>query len=183
MKGARGVIINVTGGPDMTLFEVDEACNRIREEVDPNANIIFGSTFEDKLEGKMRVSVVATGIDVVESKKRVLWAAALKLHPSDMCRVRIRGPHWSAQGQIRKRPSSPQRRRPELRLCLPFRRWRHLYPPKRICSNSASLLPLPRPSTECPRCMLREMFCGEVSRPVVLSRRHLRLQSRGMRLP
>ncbi|MCB1530963.1 MAG: cell division protein FtsZ [Rhodospirillales bacterium] len=69
MKGARGVIINVTGGPDMTLFEVDEACNRIREEVDPNANIIFGSTFEDKLEGKMRVSVVATGIDVVESKK------------------------------------------------------------------------------------------------------------------
>jgi cell division protein FtsZ len=64
MKGARGVIINVTGGSDMTLFEVDEACNRIREEVDPNANIIFGSTFDEKLEGRMRVSVVATGIDV-----------------------------------------------------------------------------------------------------------------------
>ena len=63
MKGARGVIINVTGGSDMTLFEVDEACNRIREEVDPNANIIFGSTFDEKLEGRMRVSVVATGID------------------------------------------------------------------------------------------------------------------------
>jgi cell division protein FtsZ len=63
MKGARGVIINVTGGADMTLFEVDEACNRIRDEVDPNANIIFGSTFDDRMDGRMRVSVVATGID------------------------------------------------------------------------------------------------------------------------
>ncbi len=64
MKGARGVLINITGGPDMTLFEVDEAANRIREEVDPEANIIFGSTFDETLEGRMRVSVVATGIDV-----------------------------------------------------------------------------------------------------------------------
>ena len=71
MKGARGVIINVTGGPDMTLFEVDEACNRIRDEVDPNANIIFGSTFDEKLEGSMRVSVVATGIDAASSQKMV----------------------------------------------------------------------------------------------------------------
>ena len=63
MKGARGVLINITGGQDMTLFEVDEAANRIREEVDPDANIIFGSTFDDSLEGRMRVSVVATGID------------------------------------------------------------------------------------------------------------------------
>jgi cell division protein FtsZ len=63
MKGARGVLINITGGTDMTLFEVDEAANRIREEVDPDANIIFGSTFDEKLAGKMRISVVATGID------------------------------------------------------------------------------------------------------------------------
>jgi hypothetical protein len=49
MKGARGVLINITGGLDMTLFEVDEAANRIREEVDPDANIIFGSTFDEKL--------------------------------------------------------------------------------------------------------------------------------------
>jgi len=63
MKGARGVLINITGGPDMTLFEVDEAANRIREEVDPEANIIFGSTFDETLSGKMRISVVATGID------------------------------------------------------------------------------------------------------------------------
>jgi cell division protein FtsZ len=63
MKGAKGVLINITGGLDMTLFEVDEAANRIREEVDPEANIIFGSTFEEGLSGKMRISVVATGID------------------------------------------------------------------------------------------------------------------------
>ncbi|NMM44538.1 cell division protein FtsZ [Rhodospirillaceae bacterium KN72] len=63
MKGARGVLINITGGPDMTLFEVDEAANRIREEVDADANIIFGSTFDENLEGMMRVSVVATGIE------------------------------------------------------------------------------------------------------------------------
>jgi len=63
MRGARGVLINVTGGPDMTLFEVDEAANRIREEVDADANIIFGSTFDEQMEGTMRVSIVATGID------------------------------------------------------------------------------------------------------------------------
>jgi cell division protein FtsZ len=63
MKGAHGVIINVTGGYDMTLFEADEACNRIRDEVDPDANIIFGATFDETLEGKMRVSIVATGIE------------------------------------------------------------------------------------------------------------------------
>jgi len=63
MKGARGVLINITGGNDMTLFEVDEAANRIRSEVDSDAYIIFGSTFDDSLEGHMRVSVVATGMD------------------------------------------------------------------------------------------------------------------------
>jgi cell division protein FtsZ len=63
MKGARGVLINITGGADMTLFEVDEAANRIREEVDADANIIFGSTFDESLEGLIRVSVVATGIE------------------------------------------------------------------------------------------------------------------------
>ena len=63
MKGAKGVLINITGGYDMTLFEVDEAANRIRAEVDPTANIIFGATFNTSMEGKMRVSVVATGIE------------------------------------------------------------------------------------------------------------------------
>ena len=64
MKGARGVLINITGGPDMTLFEVDEAANRIGDEVDADANIIFGSALDQSLEGRIRVSVVATGIDI-----------------------------------------------------------------------------------------------------------------------
>ncbi len=63
MRGAKGVLINITGGFDMTLYEVDAAANEIRAEVDPNANIILGSTFDEALEGRMRVSVVATGID------------------------------------------------------------------------------------------------------------------------
>ena len=63
MKGARGVLVNISGGLDLTLFEVDQAANRIREEVDNEANIIFGSVFDQRLEGRMRVSVVATGID------------------------------------------------------------------------------------------------------------------------
>jgi len=69
MKGARGVLINITGGLDMTLFEVDEAANRVRDEVDPDANIIVGSTFDDSLQGKIRVSVVATGIEVDASQQ------------------------------------------------------------------------------------------------------------------
>ncbi|MGE0503007.1 MAG: cell division protein FtsZ [Rhizobiaceae bacterium] len=65
MKGARGLLISITGGRDLTLFEVDEAATRIREEVDQDANIILGATFDEELEGVIRVSVVATGIDKV----------------------------------------------------------------------------------------------------------------------
>ncbi|MBP9752449.1 MAG: cell division protein FtsZ [Proteobacteria bacterium] len=71
MKGARGVLINITGGYDMTLYEVDEAANRIRDDVDPEANIIFGSTFDEKLNGRMRVSVVATGIGPVAMPQNI----------------------------------------------------------------------------------------------------------------
>src|SRR5438045_7289086 len=77
MKFARGVLINSSFCTDMTLFEVDEAANRIREEVDPDANIIFGSTFDEKLAGRMRISVVATGIDA-----EVAFAAAPSLAPA-----------------------------------------------------------------------------------------------------
>jgi len=68
LKGARGVLINVTGGHDLTLFELDEAANRIRAEVDPDANIIVGSTMDENSDGMMRVSVVATGIDAAASQ-------------------------------------------------------------------------------------------------------------------
>ena len=63
MKGAKGLLISITGGRDLTLFEVDEAATRIREEVDQDANIILGATFDEELEGVIRVSVVVTGID------------------------------------------------------------------------------------------------------------------------
>jgi cell division protein FtsZ len=69
MKGARAVLINITGGMDMALYEVDEAANRIREEVASEANIIFGSTFDPTIEGALRVSVVATGIDAEEVRR------------------------------------------------------------------------------------------------------------------
>ena len=62
MTGAKGILINIAGGADLTLYEVDEAANRIRREVDPEANIIFGASFDESLEGSIRVSVVATGI-------------------------------------------------------------------------------------------------------------------------
>ncbi len=69
IKGAKGVLVNMTGGPDMTLFEADLAVNTIRKEVDSNANIIFGSAFNENMKGKIRISVVATGIDVEDYKK------------------------------------------------------------------------------------------------------------------
>tara|TARA_Y100000590_G_scaffold383322_1_gene453854 strand:+ start:2858 stop:4486 length:1629 start_codon:yes stop_codon:yes gene_type:complete len=67
LKGAKGLIINITGGKDITLYEVDEAANRIKEEVDDEANIIYGTTCDDRLEGVVRVSIVATGIDLDNS--------------------------------------------------------------------------------------------------------------------
>ncbi|MDH3580592.1 MAG: cell division protein FtsZ [Hyphomicrobiales bacterium] len=63
MRGASGLLISITGGNDLTLYEVDEAASRIREEVDPEANIILGATFDKELDGQIRVSVVATGLD------------------------------------------------------------------------------------------------------------------------
>src|SRR5690606_2763190 len=63
MHGARGLLISITGGPDLTLYEVDEAASRIREEVDVDANIILGATYDPNLNGTIRVSVVATGTD------------------------------------------------------------------------------------------------------------------------
>jgi cell division protein FtsZ len=91
MKGARGVLINITGSTDMTLFEVDEAANRIREEVDPEANIIFGSTFDDKLAGKMRISVVATGIDAETSQEQARPAAVAALRTEPVLREAASG--------------------------------------------------------------------------------------------
>ncbi|MGX9427431.1 MULTISPECIES: cell division protein FtsZ [Bradyrhizobium] len=75
MKGARGLLISITGGKDLTLFEVDEAATRIREEVDPDANIIVGATFDETLDGIIRVSVVATGIEQAAIARNAAAAA------------------------------------------------------------------------------------------------------------
>ncbi len=71
MKGAKGLLISITGGKDLTLFEVDEAATRIREEVDQDANIIVGATFDEALDGVIRVSVVATGIEQSQIASRI----------------------------------------------------------------------------------------------------------------
>ena len=90
LRGAKGVLINITGGGDLTLFELDEAANRIREEVDAEANIIVGSTLDVEMGGWMRVSVVATGIDAVEPPEELPRPRRSKPAPQD--RV---GPHQS----------------------------------------------------------------------------------------
>src|SRR5205085_2536993 len=76
MKGARGLLISITGGKDLTLFEVDEAATRIREEVDQDANIIVGATFDEALDGVIRVSVVATGIEQAAVARSISSSAA-----------------------------------------------------------------------------------------------------------
>jgi cell division protein FtsZ len=80
MKGARGLLISITGGKDLTLFEVDEAATRIREEVDQDANIIVGATFDESLDGIIRVSVVATGIEQAAISRNATAAAGTGTH-------------------------------------------------------------------------------------------------------
>jgi cell division protein FtsZ len=79
MKGARGLLISITGGRDLTLYEVDEAATRIREEVDQDANIIVGATFDESLDGMIRVSVVATGIDQASAQWPTVPAAESRI--------------------------------------------------------------------------------------------------------
>ena len=79
MKGARGLLISITGGRDLTLYEVDEAATRIREEVDQDANIIVGATFDEGLDGIIRVSVVATGIDHAAAERPMASAAEVRI--------------------------------------------------------------------------------------------------------
>ncbi|MGB6767505.1 MAG: cell division protein FtsZ, partial [Methyloceanibacter sp.] len=104
IKRASGLLISITGGKDLTLFEVDEAASRIREEADQDANIIVGATLDDSLEGTVRVSVVATGIDntgaahQVESGESGLTELAVKLR-NDSCRIADRAaPPTMAEG-------------------------------------------------------------------------------------
>lgn len=103
MRGAKGVIVSIVGGDDMRLMEVDEAANHIRELVDPDANIIWGSAFNDNLNGKIRVSVVATGIDSEASQN----AAPLTQPFSFASRPAVAVPQTPAQS-AGARPVAPQ---------------------------------------------------------------------------
>ena len=115
LRGARGVLINITGGYDMTLFEVDEAANRIRKEVDEDANIIFGSSVEEDLNGRLRVAVVATGIDAVQPQAVNPVAAGkpegLTLVPSGRAAPPIIGGRAAVPGQPTGPAGQPTQRR------------------------------------------------------------------------
>jgi cell division protein FtsZ len=95
MKGAKGVIISITGGEDMRLMEVDEAASHIKELVDPDANIIWGSAFNNDLGGKIRVSVVATGIEadaVAQPTPAKVFSFPTRRHRPRLCLNRPRKP-------------------------------------------------------------------------------------------
>ncbi len=122
MKGARGLLISITGGNDLTLYEVDEAASRIRQEVDEDANIILGATFDSSLDGIIRVSVVATGIDkpagaldlseqrLAEAGERLRAQAAARAAEQALAAARAQQAQSAAQEQA---PVAPQAYAPE----------------------------------------------------------------------
>jgi len=110
IKRASGLIISITGGRDLMLYEVDEAATRIREEVDEDANIIVGATFDENLEGVVRVSVVATGIDNVAAPRQPQVAGSLTELAG-----RLRNDGQPGAAQVESNAPRPQLRSPPLR--------------------------------------------------------------------
>ena len=107
LHGAKGVLINITGGYDLTLFELDEAANIIREKVDPDANIIVGSTLDTSMEGAIRVSVVATGIDAIASNRAEAPVARRSMASAPLprlCRRRAAAPRADSAEPRREAP-------------------------------------------------------------------------------
>ncbi len=125
IKRASGLIISVTGGKDLTLFEVDEAATRIREEADPDANIIVGANFDDGLQGIVRVSVVATGIDNLDAARQMqpaesaLMELAAKLR-SENRRIADRIERGAPLPQFVASPPRPTAPHPEARPAKPI---------------------------------------------------------------
>ncbi len=122
LRGAKGVLINITGSHDLTLFELDEAANRIREEVDPEANIIVGSTLDPDMQGIMRVSVVATGIDVAAATPAIQAPQAAQVEqpaaqptpaPVAETPAATQQTHFEPQLHAAPPPFEPQARHPE----------------------------------------------------------------------
>ena len=114
MKGARGLLISITGGKDLTLFEVDEAATRIREEVDQDANIIVGATFDETLDGMIRVSVVATGIEQAQIARNQAAAPAVAT-TATATHVCARQSSGRTDRSPARRQCAPGRTRPEAR--------------------------------------------------------------------
>jgi cell division protein FtsZ len=113
LKGAKAVLVNVTGGLDMTLLEVDEAANAIAEQVDTEANIIFGAAFDPSLDGMIRVSVVATGMDgasiaAIEPKAEIRRPAAPQPQPAPVARAPEPARPAAQQPSYFERPAAPQ---------------------------------------------------------------------------
>ena len=123
LRGARGVLINITGGYDLTLFELDEAANRIREEVDPEANIIVGSTLDTNMEGQMRVSVVATGIDAGDVQQH-MPAPIRRALPEAMAAAVAGGSRSRGVAAAAAQAPAAPRRRPPRGSCGPSHRTR-----------------------------------------------------------
>ena len=111
MKGAKGLLISITGGRDLTLYEVDEAATRIREEVDQDANIIVGATFDEGLEGIIRVSVVATGIDQIAASRAPAPAPAPESRIAEVTQ-RLRADTQRMADRV-ERAERPERERPD----------------------------------------------------------------------
>jgi cell division protein FtsZ len=100
MKGAKGLLISITGGKDLTLFEVDEAATRIREEVDQDANIIVGATFDEALDGLIRVSVVATGIEQAAIARNTQGTSAQVANPAPQAQQAPAAPAAAAESRL-----------------------------------------------------------------------------------
>jgi len=116
MKGAKGLLISITGGRDLTLYEVDEAATRIREEVDQDANIIVGATFDESLDGIIRVSVVATGIDQAAAQRP---AAAAEARIAELAQ-KLRADNQRIAERIERETSAPAAAQPSQPARVPM---------------------------------------------------------------
>jgi cell division protein FtsZ len=131
MKGARGLLISITGGKDLTLFEVDEAATRIREEVDHDANIIVGATFDETLDGVIRVSVVATGIEQAALARNISAPAAPAATPSAAPENRLA----ELTAKLRADNARIAERAQKLEAQVPARQTASAHAPQRAPSN------------------------------------------------
>jgi cell division protein FtsZ len=143
IKRASGMLISITGGKDLTLFEVDEAATRIREEADQDANIIVGAIFDESLDGIVRVSVVATGIDnadaarQTQSTQRALTELAGELR-NNSHRIADRSERSAPLPQFDRPPLLPSTRHSEGRPAAPGSEYARKAAPQRLDSYGRS---------------------------------------------